>query len=274
MKFYQTTRIFVALALTVLVLGCSSGTQSTLPKIPLPDLSLPDVTHAKLPFVHRIDIQQGNVITQEMVAQLEIGMDKRKVRYVMGTPIIRDTFNADRWDYIYTHQEAGEDLERRQITLYFENHLLSAIAGDVRPAEGRLVVDTRQDTTVNVPGVYRKGFFAKVKDSMPLIGKDEEETSEDEAEESASDDTPQTASPAQRTLEDEEEPGELVESDETIASTEEVVVPAGEPKKKKRGFFKRIFDGVGLGAEEDDEDEIEYDTADPRYRNPAPQDEL
>lgn len=254
------------------LVGCSSGTQPSLPDISLPKLGLPDVTHAKLPFVHRIDIQQGNVITQEMIAQLKIGMDKKKVRYIMGTPIIRDTFHSKRWDYLFTEQVRGEELKRRRITLYFENQLLARVEGNVVPAAGRLVVDTRQDTTVEVPGVYKKGFFRKIKDSMPLIGEDAD-VPEDatEVEKEAAD----VIAQAEEALEEGETTTAEIDADDEQDTGEEVLVPEDAPKKeKKRGFFKRIFDSVGLGAEEDEDDEVEYDTADPRYRNPAPQDDL
>lgn len=269
MKFNTSIRIILANLAIVMLASCSSGTKSTLPDISLPTLGLPDITHAKLPFVHRIDIQQGNVVTQEMIAQLKIGMDKKKIRYVMGTPIIRDTFNSDRWDYLFTEQQPGEDLQRRHIILYFENQLLSRVEGDITPALGRLVVDTRQDTTVDVPGVYEKGFFRKIKDSMPLIGEDGEEL-----EGAKSDKDPAKVVAKAEEKIDEAEP-ELAANDEEaeVSSSEEIVVPENAPKKeKKRGFFKRIFDSVGLGADEDDE--VEYDTADPRYRTPSPQDEL
>ena len=280
MNLSTTSKINLLALLALILTACSSGGGSRLPEIPLPDLSLPDVTHAKLPFVHRIDIQQGNVVTQEMIAQLQYGMDKKKVRYIMGTPIILDTFHSNRWDYLYTEQEGGDDLQRRRITLYFEDELLVGVEGDVRAAEGRLVVDLRQDTQVEVPGEYRKSFLARMKDSMPLIGDDEEEAEAGEDEKQASDPAVQAKAPT----EDEESAPEADEaseetelSDEELAEAEKnaVVVPEDAPKKeKKRGFFKRIFDSVGLGAEEDDEDEIEYDTDDPRYRRTLPQDEL
>lgn len=268
--------------------ACSSGGGSTLPSIPVPDLSLPDVTQAKLPFVHRIDIQQGNVVTQEMIAQLRYGMDKKKVRYIMGTPIIQDTFHSKRWDYLYTEQEGGDPLQRRRVTLYFENELLVGVEGDVKAAEGRLVVDLRQDTQVEVPGEFRKGFLARMKDSMPLIGKDDDEAAAD-SEDNAQDKDPAVqakAEPGDDSMSESDattdssaeiESEDDGPSDEELAAAEEnaVVVPEDAPKKeKKRGFFKRIFDSVGLGAEEDDEDEIEYDSADPRYRRTLPQDDL
>ena len=56
----------------------------------------------KIPGVYRIDIQQGNDVTQDMVNKLEAGMSKSQVAYIMGTPLLIDTFHPNRWDYIYS----------------------------------------------------------------------------------------------------------------------------------------------------------------------------
>ena len=50
---------------------------------------------------YRIEIQQGNYVSQDMVAQLKPGMTKEQVRFVLGTPLVTDIFHADRWDYVY-----------------------------------------------------------------------------------------------------------------------------------------------------------------------------
>ncbi|MFP6681899.1 MAG: outer membrane protein assembly factor BamE, partial [Gammaproteobacteria bacterium] len=128
-----------------------------------------------MPFVHKIDIQQGNVITQRMVAQLRLGMNKKKVRFVMGTPIIQDTFHSSRWDYVYTFHKGGTSGdERRLVTVVFnEDGNLTSLEGDVKPALGTLVVDKHQDTSVQVPDEYEKGLLSKLKDSMPFTGDDE-----------------------------------------------------------------------------------------------------
>ena len=228
-----------SLTLILLLAGCSSYERPS-----LPNLSLPDPTYAKLPFVHRIDIQQGNVVTQEMIAQLELGMDKKKVLYVMGTPVIRDTFNAHRWDYLYTFEPEGDGVERRQVTLIFENDVLASIEGDVKPAMGRLVVDTRQDTTVEVPGVHKKGMLSKIKDSMPFVG-DEEQTAEGEsADETADQDEALIADDAdtEGLIGDQDSEAaddeERLLADESSAEEESVIVPADAPKKEEK---KRIF---------------------------------
>ena len=145
----------------VLLYGCA---RNGLPK----PSDLP--SFGNLPFVHKIDIQQGNVITQEMIAQLELGMDKKKVIFIMGSPVILDTFHADRWDYLYLFKHGGGHSKRRQITLYFEQSKLARIEGNVTPAAGKLVVDTRQDMTVDVPGTSRQGLMAKIKDTIPFVG--------------------------------------------------------------------------------------------------------
>lgn len=84
---------------------------------------------------HRIEIQQGNFVSQEMVAQLKPGMSKDQVRFVMGTPLIADSFHGDRWDYVFRRQRANsKELEQRKLTVFFEDGKLKRIEGDVTPA--------------------------------------------------------------------------------------------------------------------------------------------
>lgn len=80
---------------------------------------------------YKIDVQQGNVVTQEMVSKLKPGMSRSQARFIMGTPLISDVFHADRWDYVYRYQKGGAVTEERRITLIFENDALKRIEGDV-----------------------------------------------------------------------------------------------------------------------------------------------
>jgi outer membrane protein assembly factor BamE len=83
--------------------------------------------------LHRIDIQQGNLVTQEMLDQLELKMPAHKVKFIMGTPLIMDTFHQNRWDYIYIIQPAYKKPQQRHLTLVFDNNqLLKKIEGDVK----------------------------------------------------------------------------------------------------------------------------------------------
>ncbi|MCC7080938.1 MAG: outer membrane protein assembly factor BamE [Burkholderiales bacterium] len=83
---------------------------------------------------YRMDIQQGNVVTQEMVAKLKPGMTRQQVRFVMGTPPITDAFHHDRWDYVYYLNRGGRMVEHRRLVLLFEGDTLKRIEGDVIPA--------------------------------------------------------------------------------------------------------------------------------------------
>ena len=86
---------------------------------------------------YRIEIQQGNFVSQEMVSQLKPGMSKDQVRFVLGTPLITDSFHADRWDYVFRRQRVNSlELEQRKIAVFFEDGKLKRIEGDVTPASG------------------------------------------------------------------------------------------------------------------------------------------
>jgi outer membrane protein assembly factor BamE len=90
-----------------------------------------------LPRVHKITIQQGNVITQEMVDQLKPGMTRSQVAFVMGEPIFRNSFDADRWDYIYTVEVPGLYEADQRVSLYFDNDLLAYFTGDFAPTDAK-----------------------------------------------------------------------------------------------------------------------------------------
>ena len=118
----QKTTIALAASLISITLltGCASSTDSGSKLISFPG-------------AYKIDIQQGNVITQEMVDQLRPGMTRAQVQYVMGTPLLEDTFNSHRWDYVYSLQPVGKSREQKTVTLFFENDQLRSIQGDLRP---------------------------------------------------------------------------------------------------------------------------------------------
>ena len=82
------------------------------------------------PWVYKINKQQGNITDQKLVDKLELGMTKEQVRFVMGTPMAVDTFNQDRWDYIYTYKDGNDKLTRNNITVYFVDNKLTKIDGE------------------------------------------------------------------------------------------------------------------------------------------------
>ena len=88
------------------------------------------------PGVYRIDIAQGNIVTQEMIDQLKPGMTKRQVRFIMGSPLIVDNFEPERWDYFHSMKRRGEPETREHVSLFFENDKLVRFSGDYAPSSG------------------------------------------------------------------------------------------------------------------------------------------
>lgn len=80
---------------------------------------------------YRIDVRQGNMVTQEMVSQLRPGMSKDQVRFVLGSPLVVNIFHADRWDYVYRIQPGRGETEQRVVTVFFADGKLTRLAGDV-----------------------------------------------------------------------------------------------------------------------------------------------
>jgi len=85
--------------------------------------------------VHRIDIQQGNVVTLEKVNKLETGMDRNQARFVMGTPMVVDVFHQDRWNYVYYLKPGYDDPQEEQVALIFENDVLVKIDSSIKPSD-------------------------------------------------------------------------------------------------------------------------------------------
>ncbi len=81
--------------------------------------------------VYRASIAQGNLIKEEDLAQLEVGMTRNQVRFLLGTPMIDDPFNKQRWDYVYYLKLRRDDAAfKRWVTVIFENDVVSEIRKD------------------------------------------------------------------------------------------------------------------------------------------------
>ena len=113
------SRALAAIAALLLV-SCGSG------RLPVPEMT-----------PYRMEIQQGNFVSQEMVSKLKPGMSKDQVRFVMGTPLITDSFHGERWDYVFRRQKANSrELEQRRLAVFFEDGKLKRVDGDVTPGPG------------------------------------------------------------------------------------------------------------------------------------------
>lgn len=85
---------------------------------------------------YRPDVQQGNIITKDMVDQLRTGMTRDQVRFLLGTPMLQDVFHRERWDYPYAllHRTTGET-QIRKLYVVFEDGKLAHFASDPMPTE-------------------------------------------------------------------------------------------------------------------------------------------
>jgi outer membrane protein assembly factor BamE len=93
--------------------------------------------------VYRLDIQQGNLVTQEQVAKVKPGMSRLDVRNLLGTPLLQDAFNANRWDYLYTEDRNtdkqlnpfGRIKQQFKVTVTFDGEKVAKIDGEASPVE-------------------------------------------------------------------------------------------------------------------------------------------
>jgi outer membrane protein assembly factor BamE len=87
-----------------------------------------------LPRVHKVTVQQGNLITQQMVDRLKPGMTRSQVSFVLGDPVMHNPFNADRWDYLYRVEVPDVYEEIKTLSLFFDGDLLLYFTGDYAPS--------------------------------------------------------------------------------------------------------------------------------------------
>jgi outer membrane protein assembly factor BamE len=80
--------------------------------------------------IHVADVQQGNVLDPDVLAQLHKGLSKKQVQFLMGTPIINDAFHPNRWDYVYLFSSQDSKTIRRRVTVYFDHDTVSRIEAD------------------------------------------------------------------------------------------------------------------------------------------------
>ena len=89
------------------------------------------IAGCSIPKTYEVVIAQGNLVDQEMIDKLEVGMTESQVKFVMGSPLISDTFYPNRWDYFTSVTHGSETFTEQKITLYFEENKLARWEGEV-----------------------------------------------------------------------------------------------------------------------------------------------
>ncbi len=91
--------------------------------------------------VHKIDIQQGNLVTQEQLSKVKTGMNRVDVKNILGTPLLQDVFNGNRWDYVFSDDRGtklgpfGRDVQKFKVTIVFASDVVAKIEGEASPIE-------------------------------------------------------------------------------------------------------------------------------------------
>ena len=110
------------------------------------------ISNIKIPKLYKVAIQQGNVITQDMVDKLKPGMTRRQVAFVMGEPVIQDPFDDTKWVYLYSIDVPGVFSQESRLILFFdENDLLTVINGDYAPSDATAEQEEAADAASNSP---------------------------------------------------------------------------------------------------------------------------
>jgi outer membrane protein assembly factor BamE len=145
----------LALLVSFPLLGCSSA---------------PSITSYLTPY--RIDVRQGNMVTQEMVAQLKPGLSKDQVRFILGTPLVADMFHADRWDYVYRFQPGRDfnDAQQRRLVVFFEDGKLARLTGDVVANQANANAESAKPTgrVIDIPASGDTAKAEPKKDEVPV----------------------------------------------------------------------------------------------------------
>jgi outer membrane protein assembly factor BamE len=130
---------------------------------------------------YRIEIQQGNYVSQDMVNKLKRGMSREQVRFVLGTPLLTDMFHANRWDYVFYREIPDKPREERRISVFFENDRLVRVAGDVAP-ESRSAApssEAQRQAANGQDAEAAKAEDSKAEDAKAEAGKPETSTSQE-----------------------------------------------------------------------------------------------
>lgn len=158
--------------------GCEMPALPELPAFP----ELPG-----FPGVYRIDIQQGNVVDEEMLDRIEIGMERRKVLFILGTPLLVDPFNQDRWDYVYSlRRGSGEEVSQR-VSVYFVDDRLARIEDRLDPGAAPGSAAERAQKLVKVPDRQpREGILDRL--TPDFLERDDDPAGDDVADDDPADD--------------------------------------------------------------------------------------
>lgn len=149
------------LVLSLFLAGCSS-TEKALGVVP--------EAISNWSIVYKPTIQQGTVINQEALDELMPGMSKDEVRFLLGSPSLIDTFNQERWDYVFTLAKPHTAPRMEKLSIYFKNDFVERFDGNYNADE--LIGENNERVIVSVPDYKGEGIFKRAFNSVGIGSKD------------------------------------------------------------------------------------------------------
>ena len=107
--------------------------------------------------IHRPDVQQGNVLDPQALAQLHTGLSKKQVKFLMGTPVISDAFNPDRWDYVYWLKSEDKPLVKQRVTVFFDKDMVSRLETEGITLPAPAAAPSKENTPPTTEGKDKPG---------------------------------------------------------------------------------------------------------------------
>jgi outer membrane protein assembly factor BamE len=151
--FLRSARVLPLALAALLLQGCSTGSEY-----------VPDFRRLG---VYKLDINQGNYITQDMVEKLKEGQTKQQVRLILGTPLLVSAFRDNRWDYMYEYTRQGKKIEHRKFSAYFTDDKLARWEGDELPVSAAQLNRIAADRALAPqPGAGEKGAWERFLDAL------------------------------------------------------------------------------------------------------------
>jgi outer membrane protein assembly factor BamE len=120
--------------------------------------------------IYKVDVQQGNLITQDLINQIKPRMSKRQVQYILGTPLTIDPFRQNRWDYVFTTQPGGEERIRQKIALIFDKDQLMTIEGDLKPGSQSTLTPNKTEDILVPKRNLQKTMLEKIESIFDFSG--------------------------------------------------------------------------------------------------------
>jgi outer membrane protein assembly factor BamE len=99
---------------------------------------------------YRPDIQQGNFISKEMLAQLQVGQSRDQVKFILGTPLLTDIFHQDRWDYPFYLARGNGELTSAKVVIFFKDDKVERFEGGNLPSEQEYIAQIAGPAKVKV----------------------------------------------------------------------------------------------------------------------------